>query len=77
MKTVKASMVLSCRHCYSPEEMVCSEGRVSTDASSTTAPSRNSPSYMGLFVYGGNNELHSIMECIEAVNPPIPGVTVW
>jgi len=35
------------------------------------------PSYMGMFVYGNNQDLLRTMEMVETKYPPIPGISSW
>jgi hypothetical protein len=83
-------MVLSCRHCYSPHEFSpCSNN--STSSSSKKEHDKQAhgphdhhhhrtttlPSYMGMFVYGHNQDLLRTMEMVETKYPPIPGISSW
>jgi hypothetical protein len=60
------TMVLSCRHCYSPGEMNFLEDQ--------QAP--HQASYASFFVHGGHETLLKTMEWVESQRP-IPSITVW
>ena len=75
-------MVLSCRHCYAPEELSSfaegvREQQHLPHARAASAPPQI-PSYSGTLIYGSQQNLATTVDAIEKYEQgTIAGITVW